>query len=312
MSDERPKRPPRRRSYADEDRVRDLIDDVYRFSEKRYPFLIGTFAWLLREIGKSFAFSVKVLMRRNMGGRTYGLILAMDAYFVQKLFLFLSWDRIENIPRGLMQLVMDDPITAGVFKDFFWGGLIWRVLESLREPYGDSSMAFALLLQLLLGYALVVRCAVIFWQRIMNRYRQIKTFTYASGESIFFGWLKEKGVSEQTVLMVVEPAVVYLLGLFLFTLNHEATIIGPFLMVCGFALFFEEYLPYARRREKVLDKLDAEFEMARLQKMMAAYDGSEQGGVSKSVPAALADEKDAERYKAEMGRIAGKKNAAKL
>lgn len=64
-------------------------------------------------------------------------------------------------------------------------------------------------------------------------------------------------------------------------------VFGDFLIMSALALLFEEYLPYARRREKVLDKLDAEFEMARLQNMMAAYDGSEQGGVSKSVPAAL-------------------------
>lgn len=71
-------------------------------------------------------------------------------------------------------------------------------------------------------------------------------------------------------------------------------------------------MPYARRREKILDKIDAEFEMQRLQASLDAYDEAEQGKAAKRVPAALADAKDAERYKAEMGRMAGRKGAAVL
>lgn len=313
MSDEKNRnRPFRRRSYADEDRLRGLVDEIHSFSEKRYPFLVGTFVWLLRQAGKSLAFNLKVVLRREMGVRSYGVGLMVEAFLIHKLYIGLTLAYFAQVP--ILDL-LDLFVPGSTVWNVFWGQVVFwtpnefeleRLQPTERLAYFFENIPYWI------GYLYLIMCIGALPAKFKEIAKPKRAHSYGGGESILFGWLQKFGVPERTILMVVEPGIVFVIGfVILLTSDSSPKIFGDFLMASSLALFFEEYLPHARRRRIVQDRIDAQFEMAKIEDRAALME-PEGAPSAKRVPAALADEKDAERYKAEMTRKAARKGITAL
>ena len=122
-------------------------------------------------------------------------------------------------------------------------------------------------------------------------------------------------ITNDFVCRVIDPLAVFIVGLLFWLLLH--TILGPFLMICSVALYYEEYIPYARRREKILDKIDAEYEAEKIKELLKIYDDNDKrsGSTSaskKRVPATFANSSDYEAYRTEMRKQSSGGESARL
>jgi len=135
----------------------------------------------------------------------------------------------------------------------------------------------------------------------------VKEHSYGSGTSIFFAIFNgTKTAVNDFVCLVIEPLIFFLIGFGLWKLADSN--LGPFLMLCALAVFYEEYKPYSRRRGKIQDKIDAEFEIEKLKEGLRRYDKAEKkkNGASSKVGRSVefATDSDASRYRSEMKKVA--------
>ena len=121
-------------------------------------------------------------------------------------------------------------------------------------------------------------------------------------------------ITNDFVCMVFEPLLVGIIG-FAFWIFFDSPI-GMFFILCAVALFYEEYKPYWRRREKIQDKIDAEYEVEKIKAALKAYDdGSKSSGntgARETVPVAFASAGDFELYREAMKNNSTNTDAASI
>lgn len=305
-------RRPRRKSYSDDALASDLVDGIHRYSEKNYPFLVGTIVWVLELFTKGLAFNIKAITRKNLGSRTFGVFLLMDAYFMQKLFLFmiLLWmDGSFQLSLILDLFDSNSFVGQGFNHSFYWWPNIEEFLKELNRVnlLKFAKYFLAQILPQLFGY-------IFLWNAIKQMFRKTKKSllatkenSYGHGESRYFKDLKGKKIGKITITddiicMVFEPLLVLVVGFALWKIADSP--LGIFLMISAGAVFYEEYKPYWRRREKIQDKIDAEYEMEKIKAGLKTYEEgikrNSSSGSIQTAPVTFANGSDLDRYRSEM------------
>lgn len=306
-------RKPRKKSYDDSRQMIDLVERLHRFSEKRYPFLVGTLVYIFEFIMKRLAFNIKAITRANSGTRTYGLGLVVETFLLQKILMGILWLGKDFEFHYLWDLVTLDKEV----NEFFWKQMVLmlNLLDIFKD--GKINITFADITHFILpfgyGYVFLIASLGKLKYKAETRAGNYRENSYDFGRSIFLSEHigKKIGTFEITadwIKLYIEPLIIIIIALILWRGLDSA--LGPFLLICVLASAFEDYQVYYKRWSAAQDIIDAEYEAQNLKNMLDRRkdrntNTSKAHGKKKTAPAAFATDYDHDRYRAEMGKKSG-------
>lgn len=284
-----------RKSYADSDVLKGINRRAYNAATREYPFFIGSLVSLFGYIVKAGAFSLRVLLRKKIGKRSFGIWSIFLSYLWVRYFMIrepalnhLSKDfeifGIVDVQNDTFDVYFSLDSWDEFLRPFYilisyFGQMISNFFELWDIAFVTSPPTHTSTLVFLYSYIVVILGLIQFAKNSKKTINWEKTNSFARGESVFFNWLngaeiKGRKVSETIILMVIEPVFILILG-YMFCAFPKGESFGLFLQISAFALFIEEYREYLFRQEDVQDMIDSEYEGERLELALNRFNGQE-------------------------------------
>lgn len=212
----------------------------------------------------------RLFLRSKMGVRTYGIISIFITYFWVKFFYLttvfyqLGADELfsksgsedTNLNRWVYIIASPfievlDYITGSSTND----GMVEGEYGKFIMPFEFSVFGFESLLPYV---ALLIPVVAIFHLRDRFSQGQYAISSYYRGNSLLFGWLRKRGLSDFQIWAFVEPG-------FLFVLGVIARLLGDFslgiaLQFVAICLFADELRAWMKIRAALLNMSDAQKE----------------------------------------------------
>ena len=231
------------------------------------------------------AFSVRVVLRRKLGERSFGLLTILLTFI--SLRLFYAWNFVEisscaelygSECRTVQDLLYYVTFPVVLIGGIFFPNLFPTILKT-QEGFGNAFNPFNLGLgESLAGFYSIVFLIFAFIalsESIYRIYKKIRWYSYYRGKSSLFDrWLTGKKIggfviTERIIWMIVEPlTVVFFSGLFHFIGD---TMLSQIFMLGAVCLFIEEYGDYQEERNIILNVIDGEIINERIIALKAEY-----------------------------------------
>lgn len=235
------------------------------------------------------AFSIRAVLRRKLGERSFGILTILLTYFWIRLFY--AWNYLEFQPcntffgvecgvlgNGLYYFLV--PISL-IVNLFFPGAL---ELVTTTEGFGNAFNPFNFGLgESLAGFYSVVFLIFAFialCESIYRIFKKVRWYSYYRGKSSLFDWWltgKRIGgfaISERIIWMIVEPMVVVLFAGLFYLIGD--TILSQILMIGAVCLFIEEYGDYREERNVILNVIDGEIINERIIQVKTEYSSDQE------------------------------------
>lgn len=185
-----------------------IFGDSKKNNDKAIIYFFSIIVGILLFVG---ADSIKVLLRTNFGNKSISRIRIAIASI-----LFFSWS-------GFCFLI-------GIIPSDF------DATDILNINGGRASFVlvgvFYLIMSIAVGF-------IGFRERILSF--SSKKSEYNEGDSIFFGYLQNHGITIETIQIKLEPFIIFIIGLVLSAINF---MFGIPILICGFSLFIYQIFEY--------------------------------------------------------------------
>jgi hypothetical protein len=254
---------------------KDQKQKAYRRQSRWFSWL-GALGRLIEAIIKGMAFTLRALLRKNIGSKTFTIWTWIYGFIWTRIFLvwdfeFSTWSNLfESGPRP-------ESVTEwlDLIKDY-----IQELIDNLKRIYTISITAVPQPLRsfMLLFYSYVFVLAAIV-HRYSNDYKfrkRIPRDRFNRGDSFFFGWLKKRRLpftsgkfKDHQIKIFIEPLSVILFGYLFFLYGDQQ--FGLFLMIGAACLVFEELKSHMEWRDYLETLADQEFYYKRLEAERAEF-----------------------------------------
>jgi hypothetical protein len=264
-----------KQNFSDSYVYRKLSSSLYRTTSREgygwvTEFLYGAFYFLVN-IG---AFSVRILLRWNMGIRSFGFISIVFLYLWIRVFLIYMYSN--DLGCEYFQISEDDicPLDnkiefyLSIFIDLFAplhdgfdllkGDLsIYLYPQNHPDNFGYALHIFSLFT---LGLSLLH-----YSNTFIRDIIKVKSHSFHRGDSVFFGWLKGKKIvssyeiNEHVIWAVLDPLwVIFIAYFFESILGYYA--LSILLQVGAVCLMIQEFQVWNRNKDMIRNMIDQEID----------------------------------------------------
>lgn len=235
------------------------------------------------------AFSVRSVLRRKLGERSFGLLTILLTFIW--LRLLYAWKYLEFAPCEMLFGVECGVLGHGLYYLLIPISLIVNLfvpgaleLVKTNEGFGNAFNPFNFGLgDSLAGFYSVVFLIFAFialGESIYRIFKKVRWYSYYRGKSSLFDWWltgKKIGsfvISERIIWMILEPLTVALISGFSYLMGD--ILLSKILMIGAVCLFIEEYGDYREERGVILDVIDGEIVNERIITVKAEYNIDEE------------------------------------
>jgi hypothetical protein len=217
------------------------------------------------------ALSVRVILRRKLGERSFGMFSVVLTYIFLKVIFFWSYVKIapfEGSSSGAIGQILYETYAlyvraVGLFFPQWFPDVILNqeVVQNSISPFhfedGNTFLGFFILTYLI--FALIALGEVFY--RILYK---VRWYSYYRGKSSLFDWwlvgkkLGGRTITEKTVWLIIEPLFVAATSLIFYA--QRDFLMGGVLLMGAICLLIEEFSYFRAERNALLDVMDGEFE----------------------------------------------------
>jgi len=272
-----------RKNYTDKGVMGRFNRSAYSAMTKEYPFLIGGIIRFFQFAIRSGAFTLRVLLRKNIGKRTFGVWSIVFGYLWIVYFLTespalrilrksdLRFGAIPSFSETTYIIDLSDTILYPLLS------FIYYILQITSNVIQAIFLAFSLDFSSTASPSLITYCLLFLVFGFIHLYKVNKknilwekADSLARGESVFFKWLEGKVINgneikSSFIRIIAEPLFIFLCGVTVSLTYGGENGFGLFLKLSAFALMVEEYQEYILKQEQVLDMIDSEYAGRRLE-----------------------------------------------
>lgn len=228
------------------------------------------------------AFSIRALIRRKLGERSFGIFTIVFTFIWIRAFYafdyvelkscaeFFHVESCNSINTAMYYLYLPFSPIAGFFTPEF-------SLISFQEGFGNlfsplniqTEISYAGLFSLL--FLLIAFVAL--GETIYRMFKKIRWHSYHRGKSSFFNWTVGKKIGrfvikDVHVWMIFEPLLILMIG---WIVSFGDIVLAKVLIAGAICLFLEEYSIYRQERNYILNMIDGEIEGDYLTELKEQY-----------------------------------------